>query len=149
MKVILYKSVPKLGEEGSVVTVSDGYARNYLLPMNFASLATPAALAALEKRRAKIEKKLADEKAGFEKIAEQLAVLELIIPAETGEEGKLFGAVTSQEIAAAIKSTAQIEIDKRKIELGEHIKLTGDYDVAIKLFRGVNAKVKVKVVSKE
>ncbi|MFC1637478.1 50S ribosomal protein L9 [Candidatus Margulisiibacteriota bacterium] len=148
MKVILYKAVPDLGEEDSLVDVSEGYARNYLLPKKLAATATPAALASLEKRRAANEKKLAEKKAEFEAMAQKLSELELSIATDAGEGGKLFGSVTTQDIAVAIQSAAQVEIDKKRIELAEPIRLVGEYSVPVKLFQDITAQLKVKVTPK-
>lgn len=148
MKVILYKDVPNLGEEDSVVSVSDGYARNYLLPRKLAGPATSSALAAVEKRRAEKEKRLAEKKAEFEELAKKLSSVLISIPADAGEGGRLFGSVTAQDVATAVQQIAQIEVDKKKIELSEPIKVLGEYSVPIKLFQEITATLKVKVVSK-
>jgi large subunit ribosomal protein L9 len=148
MKLILYKDVPGLGEEDSLVDVSEGYARNYLLPKKLAGPATPAALASLEKRRAEKEKKTAEKKAEVEAMARQLSSLEISIPADAGEGGKLFGSVTTQDIAVAIQSLAQVDVDKKRIELSEPIKIVGEYDVPVRLFADITARLKVKVIPK-
>jgi len=148
MKVILYKDVPKVGEEDSLVDVSDGYARNYLIPKRLAGPATPAALASLEKRQAEKEKKIAEKRAELEEQAKKLSALEITIIADAGEGGKLFGSVTAQDIATEIQKVSQIEVDKRRIELAEPIKVAGEYAVVIKLFRDITASLKLKVAPK-
>jgi large subunit ribosomal protein L9 len=148
MKVILYRDVPSLGEEDSLVDVSEGYARNYLLPKKLAGPATPAALSSLEKRRVEKEKKMSEKKAEFEELARRLSSLELSIPVDAGEGGKLFGSVTTQDIAVAIQSAAQIDVDKKKIELSEPIKIVGEYSIPLKLFADITAELKVKVIPK-
>ncbi|NQT30160.1 MAG: 50S ribosomal protein L9 [Candidatus Saganbacteria bacterium] len=148
MEVILYKDVPKLGEKNTLVKVSDGYARNYLLPNNLAGPATPKALAALEKRRAQREKELEVRKGEFQEKAQKLASLEILIPVDAGEEGKLFGSVTATDIADAILAASQIEVDKKMIDLASPIKVIGEHEVSIGFFQDVVAKVKIKVVSK-
>ena len=148
MKVVLYKDVPNLGEEDSVVNVSEGYARNYLLPKKLAGPATPAALAGLEKRRAEREKKLAERRAVVEAQAGKLAETEIVITSDSGEGGKLFGSVTTQDIAAAVQAAAQIEVDKKRIELAEPIRVVGEYSVPVKLSADITAQLKVKVVPK-
>lgn len=148
MKVILYKDVPKVGEEDSLVEVSEGYARNYLIPKRLAGLATPAALASLEKRQAEKEKKMAEKRTELEEQAKKLSELEITITADAGEGGKLFGSVTTQDIATEIQKASQIEVDKRRIELAEPIKLAGEYTVVIKLFRDITANLKLKVAPK-
>ena len=116
MKAILYKDVPSLGEENSLVEVSEGYARNYLFPKKLAGPATPSAVAALEKRKAEREKVLAQKKAELEGLAEKLSALEVSIAVDAGEGGKLFGSVTSQDIAEAIFNSKPVGID-----MGNHI----------------------------
>jgi len=148
MKVILRKDEPKLGEADTLVNVSDGYARNYLFPRKIAVPATAAETAALEKRKEEREKERAKKRAEFEELARKLAALELSIEADVGEEGKLFGSVTSQDIASAVHKTANIEIDKKKIELADPIKIIGEYKVPIKLYRDVSADLRVKVIAK-
>jgi large subunit ribosomal protein L9 len=148
MKIVVLKEVPGLGYEDDVAEVSEGYARNYLFPRRLAELATPAALAGIEKRKEEREKKLAEKRTEFSAQAETLAAQEINITVDAGEEGKLFGSVTSQMISDALKAACQIEIDKRKIELADPIKLLGDYTVTVKLFRDITAKLKVKVSPK-
>jgi len=148
MKIVLKKDVDKVGEEDSVVKVSDGYARNYLIPRKLAVLATKTAMATAEKRRAEKEKQMEAKRAEFEELAQKLSSLEIVIPADAGEEGKLFGSVTTQEIALAVRESAGLEIDKRKIELAESIKILGEYEVPVKIYKEIAAKLKVKVTAK-
>lgn len=148
MKVVLRKEVIDLGDEDSVVNVSEGYARNFLFPKKLAVPATAAEIDGVEKRRGTREKKLAEKRTDLEKLAQQLAALEISIPAEAGEGGKLFGSVTAPEIVVALKEQAQIEIDKRKLELVDPIRILGDHQVKVKLFQDIVASVKVKVIPK-
>ena len=148
MKVILRKEVEKLGEEGSVVNVSDGYARNYLFPKKLAVPATKKEIAAVEKRQALREKELNEKKAEFEELAKKLSALEVSIPADAGEGGKLFGAITSQDIALAVSAAAGIELDKKKIDLSEPIKALGEHKVLVKLFHDISTEIKIQVISK-
>ncbi len=138
----------KLGEADSLVEVSDGYARNYLFPRKIAVPATSAEVAALEKRRSEKEKKLAEKRSEFEELAKKLSSLEFSIPVDAGEGGKLFGSVTSQDIAAEVQKSANIEIDKKKIELADPIKALGEYSIPVKLFQDVTANLKVKIIPK-
>lgn len=149
MKVILLKEVPSLGEADSLVNVSSGYARNFLLPKKIAGLATPAAVAEMEKRNAEREKVVAAKRNELEALARRLSALEIVIPVDAGEGGKLFGSVTSQDIAEAVQKAGQVEVDKRKVELSESIKVIGDYSVVLKLFRDINAKLQIKVIPKQ
>jgi large subunit ribosomal protein L9 len=148
MKVILRREEPKLGEEDSLVEVSAGYARNYLFPRRIAVPATPAEVAALEKRNAEKEKVLAAKREEFEALAQKLSSLEVTISADAGEGGKLFGSVTPQDIADEVQRSSQIDVDKKKIELGDPIKVVGEYSVPIKIFKDISASLKVKVVAK-
>ncbi len=148
MKVILRREEPKLGEEDSLVEVSAGYARNYLFPRKIAVPATPAEIAALEKRRAEKEKELAAKREEFEELARKLSSLEIAISADAGEGGKLFGSVTPQDIAEAVQRCSQIEIDKKKIDLADPIKVVGEYSVPVKIFKDISASLKIKVTAK-
>ena len=149
MKIILKKDVDKLGEKDEVVNVADGYARNYLFPRNLANTVTKPALAAAEKRRAKREEEIAAQKVEWEKLAEKINEAAVVIVAESGEEGKLFGSVTTQDIVLAVKEKADIDLEKKKVDLREPIKALGEYEVPVKLFKGVTAKIKVNVKAKK
>lgn len=148
MKIVLRKEISNLGEEDSVVDVSDGYARNYLLPRGMAAPAGKAEMAAVEKRKAGRDKKAAEKKAEYAELADKLASQEIVISADAGEGGRLFGSVTSQDIALAIKEKTEIDLDKRKIDLAEPIKLLGEYKILAKLFREITAELKIKVIAK-
>lgn len=141
MKVIIL-------EDDRVENVSDGYARNYLFPRKLAAAATPAALAAVEKRQEKKKAEVAKRQEEMKSLAEQLAALEVTVTADAGEGGKLFGSITSADLAKALKQSASLEIDKRKIVLGEPLKAVGDYTVTVKLFQDITAQLKVKVAAK-
>lgn len=147
MKVILKEPVGGLGRTGDVVDVKDGYARNYLIPRDLAEMATPGALKVWEQKRAVIEKKEAQERAEFEAIAEKINEKEVTVEAKAGEEGKLYGSVTSKEIASAIKNQLGIEVDRKKVELDVTIKDLGTYPALVRLYPGVDATVQVNVVA--
>ncbi|WP_286679060.1 50S ribosomal protein L9 [Candidatus Aquicultor secundus] len=150
MKVILKESVSGLGKTGDVIDVADGYARNYLVPKNIAVVATKGTLKEWDLRRATLVKKEAKDRTEAEAIAAGLNNKEVKVEAKAGEEGKLYGSVTSKEIAAAIEKQLKTEVDKKKIELAQPIKEVGDHPVTVKLFPGVDTTVIVKVVgSKE
>lgn len=144
-KVILVKDIEKLGKKGDILQVADGYARNYLLPSGVALEATEFNLKQLEedKRRAEIQYEKEREEA--KKKAQNLAKLSCTVRKQAGEEGKLFGSVTSLDISEALAQMG-IEIDKRRIELDESIKTLGVYSVDIKLHPEVVGKLKVWVV---
>lgn len=146
MQVLLIKDVDNLGYAGDVKKVADGYGRNYLLPRNLAVLATPGALKQAETIRKAAERHRAVEKSDAEAIAHQLVGLELLFERRAGETGKLYGSVTSADIAEAIKAKTGIEIDKRKIALPEPIRQLGEQEVLVKLMIDVTATVKAHVL---
>ena len=141
MKVIFF-------EDDRLEQVSDGYARNYLLPNKLAVAATQAAIAAADKRREKRKAELEQRKAEMQSLAEKLEALEVIIAADAGEGGKLFGSVTAADVAEALKQSGAAEIDKRKITLHDSIKTLGDFAAAVKLHPEVTATLKIKVTAK-
>jgi large subunit ribosomal protein L9 len=149
MKVILRKDVDFLGEEGDIVTVKDGYARNYLLPKSYAVIATPGNLKIWENEKVARDRKIAKS---TEKATEQAKVISANvyeIIAKVGDEGKLYGSVTTQDISNAIEAKTKIAIDRRKIHLEEQIKAVGEYTAVVKIYKDVKAEVKVVVKSEE
>lgn len=132
-------------EDERVEKIAEGYARNYLLPRKLAILATPKALAASEKRREKRKGVIDAKRAELQALADKLKTEDLQISMEAGEGGKLFGSVTTADVAKAIKSTHNIDIDKRKINLHDQIKTLGEHGVTIKLFQDISAQIKIKV----
>lgn len=145
MKVILKADVKDLGRMGEVVNVKDGFARNYLLPQGLAAEANTKNVKALEHETKKIQEMAKKVKSGASGLAEQIAAAKVTIKAKAGEEEKLFGSVTSMDIADALKAEG-IEIDKKKIHLDEPIKRLGEYTVTIKLHSEVSAQLNVQVV---
>lgn len=145
MKVILLEDVKKLGKAGEIVKVSDGYARNMLFPKKLAKEATPGNIKALENKKAQQAEELAREKAEAEEVKKTLQGKVVHLQAKGGEGGRLFGAVTNMDIAAAIKKQFDIDIDKKKIRIPEAIKTVGTHEAEIKLFTEVNATVKIDV----
>jgi len=145
MKVILTQDVKSLGKKGDLVQVAEGYGRNFLLPRGLAIEATPANLKnlAFEKTRAENKKKKELEDARV--IGKKLDGAEVNVPAKAGEGGRLFGSVTSKEVADQIKNQFNVEIDKRKMELKETIKSVGTYDAVIKLHPEVQVRIKINV----
>jgi large subunit ribosomal protein L9 len=148
MQVILREDIEKLGKIGDLVKVADGYARNFLVPKKKAIEATPKNLHAMDHAK----KMVADSIRKLKKVAtaeaDRIKGISVVIKAKSGEEGKLFGSVTSMDIAEAIKAQG-VEIDKRKIALEEPIKRLGDFTVSVKLHTDVVADVKVSVVAEE
>jgi large subunit ribosomal protein L9 len=144
MEVILKKNVDNLGEEGDVVKVKAGYGRNYLLPQGSAIQANASNLANLEKERTAIEARKATIKTEAEGIAKKINGTTIVIEQRAGEEDKLFGSVTSGDIADKLASLG-IEVDRKKIQLDEPIKTLGEFMIKIKTGFQVAAEVKVQV----
>ena len=145
MIVILNKDVKGTGKAGDVVKVSDGYARNMLIPKGLATEATQGNIRHLEKQKAIAAEKKAEEKAAAKKHAEKIGKLTVTIKTKAGDGGKIFGSITSKDIAEGLKSQHGIEVDKKKIQLSSPIKQTGEMSVDIKLYSEVSAELKVKV----
>ena len=145
MVVILLKDVKGTGKAGDVVKVSDGYARNMLIPKGLAKEATQGNVRNLEKQKAIAEEKRAEEKAAAQKKAEELEKITLIVKAKGGENGKLFGSVTSMDLAKALQEQEGITIDKKKIDIPGPIKQAGKSQAVIKLYQDVSAKITVDV----
>lgn len=147
MKVILKQDNDKLGNAGDVVTVKSGYARNFLIPHQIAYEATPGNLKRFEEEKKKITSQINREIKTAEKLAEELGKVSCTIAVSVGEEDKLFGSVTSQDVFNALEEKG-IQVDKRKILLEDPIKALGIYTISIKLHSAVTANVKVWVVKK-
>ena len=145
MKVILNKTVPKVGKEGQVVTVADGFARNFLFPRGLAILAERKQVASLEKRNARVEARTADVKAAAEELKTRLDGQTVRIEAKVGTGTKLFGAITSQDIVDAVKSQLKMVVDKKQVALIEPIKRLGSHPVELDLHRSVDAHIVVVV----
>ena len=145
MKVILLQDVRALGKAGEIVKVNDGYARNMLFPKNLAKEATAGNIKALENKKAAEAEKKAEQKAEATKIKGALADEVITLKSKGGEGGRLFGAVTNVDIAAAIKAQKGFDIDKKKISIPSPIKTAGEHTAEIKLFTDVNVTVTVNV----
>jgi large subunit ribosomal protein L9 len=145
MKIILKKDIESLGAAGEIVTVKNGYARNYLIPQGFASPATAGNMRAFEVESKAAALRLQKGKREAQEVADKLEKLSLTVSVQVGEEEKLFGSVTSQNIADLLAENG-FEIDKRKIVLEDPIKALGVYDVPVKLHPEVTGVVKVWVV---
>jgi large subunit ribosomal protein L9 len=146
MEVILKEDVANLGHRGDVVKVAEGYGRNFLLPRKLAMQATATNKAVIEQMKASAARRSASEKVVAETLAAQLDTLVLSFTRKSGENGHLFGSVTSADIAHEIEAKG-FEVDRRKIQLVEPIKAVGETSVAIKLHREVTAHVKVTVAT--
>ncbi len=148
VKLILSEDVPKLGEAGELVSVKPGFARNYLLPQGKAILATDARVKELEHHKRQIAEKIAKERKALGAERDRIEQIVLEVSAQAGEEGKLFGSVTAMQIAALLEEKG-VQVDRRKIELAEPIKETGEHTVPVRLHREVTARVKVVVTAAE
>ncbi|MGA2192212.1 MAG: 50S ribosomal protein L9 [Nitrospirota bacterium] len=148
MQVILKEDVEKLGQMGQVVEVKRGYARNYLIPKNLAIEATAKGINQLEHKKKLIADRIKKLQKQSQGLAGKIAETSVTLYHVAGEEDKIFGSVTSMEIAEALNEQG-IEVDRRKIELAEPIKRLGEHTVSIKLTGGVTAELKVNVAKKE
>jgi large subunit ribosomal protein L9 len=146
MKVILTQTVPKVGKEGTVVTVANGFARNYLFPRRLATIADKTQVAALGRRNERIAAKTAGEKSSADSLRDKLQGKEVRIEGKVGKyQGKLFGAITSADIADAIKAQLGVTLEKKQIALIDPIKKLGTFSIELDLHREVDAVISVVV----
>jgi large subunit ribosomal protein L9 len=146
IEVILREHVEHLGRRGEIVRVANGYARNYLLPRKLALAVTEENKRQIERERAKAEAREAEEVMAAQALQTRIEAVELVIARRVGENGVLYGSVTSADVAEAL-AARQLVIDRRKIHLPDPIKAIGDHAVPVRLHRDVTATVKVKVVA--
>jgi len=146
MKVILQEDIKALGKKGDIIEVKEGYARNYLLPKKLAVEANESNVKELNRQKKIKADRAEKERQEAEKIAEKIKTITVNLKVKSGENGKLFGAVTTKDIAENLVKIHKLKIDKRKIELDENIKSIGEYDIKIKLHPMVHAQLKVKVL---
>ena len=144
MKVILKKDVENQGLQGDIIDVKNGYGRNYLIPKGLAVVATPSAVRAVKEERRQQEHKIQQVRMDAQQIADKLESMEILIPARVGEDNRIFGTITNQQVADALRDR-DLDLDRRKIALDEEIRLTGVYTATVKLHPEVSAKVKVRV----
>jgi large subunit ribosomal protein L9 len=147
VKVILIQDVKALGKRGEVVNVSDGYARNFLFPKALAKEASDVAMRELEHSNKVADDKKARELAAARALADRMQEKAIAVPVKTGENGKLYGAVTNQDVAAVLGKVIGEKLDKRKVELKEPIKKIGQFKVGVKLHPQVTAEVTVDIVA--
>lgn len=145
MKVMLTQDVKSQGKKGELINVSDGYARNYLFPRGLAVEASPQVLKEIESKEQAKKYKEETEKKHAEEMAAKLEGLLVKLTATAGADGKLYGSVTVKDIAEAMLEQHHIEIDRRKIQMAEHIKAFGTYTLEIKLYPGVVGKINILV----
>ena len=146
MKVILLQNVDGLGKAGDLKEVANGYARNYLLPRQLAAGATPALIATRTQRIASEQRKLEKQAELNKQQAERLSQVTLTFKAKVGREGRLYGSITSQDIAAALRDAEKITVDRRVIALADPIRTTGSFTVPVKIANGLEPKITVNVV---
>lgn len=149
MKVILLENIKNVGKKDEVINASDGYARNYLFPKKLAVEANTENMSKLKSRENADKYRKDQERKQAEEIAKKMQGIMLKVKVKAGENGKIFGGVTSKEISDELKKQYQIEVDKKKILLSENIKNLGMFVVDIKLYEGILGKLKVDVISKD
>ena len=146
MQVILLQDVKGVGKAGTVAKVSDGYARNMLLPRGLAKEATPGNIKELEKKQEELRARRAEDLASAKAMAEKIEKVTVTIKTKAGEGGRLFGAITSKDLSEALQEQHGFEVDKKKFVLDSPIKQVGEMEVEIKLFSEVTAKCKVNII---
>ena len=150
MELILKKDVQNIGEAGDIVNVKDGYARNYLLPQNFAEIATKGAKENREKNLARIKAKQEKLHAEALEVAKKIEALEVLeFSAKAGESGKLFGAITTKKLAEEIKAKAGVEVDRKNISLDAPVNKLGKFNMQIKLTSKVKVSLAINVTASE
>lgn len=145
MKVILLRDVKGQGKKDEIINVSDGYARNFLFPQKLAMEATAGASKEVERKRAAERQREMEAKAEAEKTAAFLRGKVITVTVKCGEKGRLYGSVTTQEVADALQEQHNVKVDKRKIELSDAIRQVGDYEAVVKVYPEISAKMKLKV----
>ena len=149
MKVIFLEDVPGVAKASEVKEIAGGYARNYLFPRKLAVVAKPGAVRLVEQQRKVAERRQQEEAAGMLALAQELEGREISLEAKVGANDRLYGSITSADIAAGLENTVGLTVDKRKIELDEPIHQLGSYEVVIRLAKDVTPKIKVNVVEGE
>lgn len=147
MKVILLKDVKNIGKKGDIVNASDGYARNFLFPRKLAEEASESNVHILNTKKENERKKKLAEIEAAQKLAFELKDKEIKLEAKSGENGKLFGAITSKDVAEVINKQFKLSIDKKKIVM-DTIKIAGTYNIEIKLYPEVSTKMKIVIIPK-
>ena len=145
MKVVLQKDVKNMGKRDDILTVSDGYARNFLFPQKLAAEATPGTLKEIERKRAAQDAREAELKAEAQAKAELLKNKVITLQVKCGEKGRLYGSVTAAEVADALEKQHGIKADKRKIDIGDPIRETGIREISVWLYSGITTKMKLDV----
>jgi large subunit ribosomal protein L9 len=149
MKIVFLKDVPNIAKAGDVKEVADGYGRNFLIPKKLAVLVNPGAASQIEAQLRAEAKKQVQIEAEIAQMASQLEGKEVILKAKVGAKDRLFGSITSADIASELEKTSGVIVDRRKIELDEPIRRLGSFSLAIKLAKDIIPKIKVTVVEEE
>ena len=147
MKVILKEDIKGVGKKDQIINANDGYARNYLFPKNLAVPADKGNLTNLQSKKTSEEHRKELEREAAKETAKRIEGILLKLPVKSGENGKVFGSITAKEIAENLEKQYKIKVDKKKINLQEPIKNLGTFNIEIKLYDGINAKLKVNVIS--
>ena len=147
MKVILLQDIKAVGKKGQVLDASDGYARNYLLPKKLAVVADAANMNELKTKQEANKYKRDMSMASAKELSEKMKNFELVFKIKAGDNGKIFGSITSKDIADELNKKYYVEVDKKKVMLSDAIKNLGVYNVEIKLFEGVSGMLKVSVIA--
>lgn len=147
MKVILLENIKGVGKKDDIINANDGYARNFLIPNKKAVEASAGNLAKLKSRQESNAYKRGKEQEEAEKIKKQIEGINLIIKVKAGKNGKIFGGVTSKEVSEELEKQYKIKIDKKKIDIKNTIKTLGVFNIDIKLFEGIQGRLKVQVIS--
>ncbi len=149
MKVVLTQEVKGLGQPGQIKEVADGYARNYLLPQGLATIATPGTIKEVEQRQAAEKKRQDKLDEEMRSIGKKMDGTNISVRSKVGEGGKLYGSITTQDIAEALEKQAGQTVDKRKIEIEEPIRHVGSYQIPVKLSKNVTANINLTVEGEE
>jgi len=149
MKVVFLQDVPNVARAGEIKEVANGYGRNYLIPKNLALLAKSSAISLTAAQRKIEAQSQVDNMAEIVKLADQLDGIEVTLKARAGAKDRLYGSITSADIAAELEATTGLVVDKRKMELAEAIRQLGSYEVTIRLTKDIVPKIKVTVIEKE
>ena len=145
MKVVLLKDVKNVGKRDDILTVSDGYARNFLFPQKLAAEATPGALKEIQRKRAAQDAREAEQLAEAKQKADELRNKVITLEVKCGEKGRLYGSVTTAEVAEALEKQHGVTVDRRKIDLGDPIREVGDREISIRLYTGVSTGMILRV----
>lgn len=146
MKLLLLQDVDNLGEEGEIVTVKDGYGRNYLIPQRLARVASEGMVRHREEIKRQQSRKIAKQHEDAEALKEQLEGTKIVIAAKVGEENRIFGTVTSQQVAIELGKQG-FDIDRKDVTLDEEVRMTGVYTATVQVYKGLEAKVTIEVIS--